>query len=77
MPETLLPEIVAVAGVVPNCVHVPPAGLGDKVALVVNVFVAGLGRSDGWCWSGLGVGGSVTTCGGVALRRAAFWATVV
>ena len=48
MPETLLPEIVADAGVVPNCAHVPPAGLGDKVALVVNVFVAGFAHANVW-----------------------------
>ncbi len=39
MPLTLLALMVADTGVVPNCVHVPPDGLGDKVILVVNVLV--------------------------------------
>ena len=75
MPVTLFPVIVAAAGVVPICDQVPPAGLGDKVILVANVFVAAFTQTKVVSFPALGLAFTVTTTFAVSLQPAAFWAT--
>ena len=75
MPVTLFPEIDAVVGVAPNCVHVPPDGLGANVVEVVNVLLVALAHANVWSLPALGLGFTVTTTFAVSLQPDAFCAT--